>query len=455
MKAWYRLRMKRGKMFFQILLAGICILLPHSLFAHPLDVAYFDVSQTATATTLTVAVHPYQAFELIRAGKKIPFNLEQLRERQDLIAAYIADHVQLEKQGGGHCLWEPESANVPKTELDAVADGVTITAVIQCNLEKAALLLTTDIFVDGFPGQSNIVRIEKPDGFVELGKIDNRNNQFTITNIYDGQNMSQQIDSSQSVIQSSRITSDFGNIAKRLLDPGLGKNGFMFLLLSAVFIGALHALGPGHGKSLMAAMLIGEQATFRRVIALGTVMTVTHVADVFLLAMFAGFISAFLPPTSIIKWLEIFSAAGLIIFGSIRVYNAVKQYRQAKHNPNQIIADEAHERAHQLGMPQSGSSFSKTLWLGFIGSLAPCPTAWAIFMGTISIGKAVAGLALLISFTIGLHITILLIGFLIISSTNFASKRTPIRLTYFLPIISASIITILGVYLLMRNIGMI
>ncbi len=447
--------MKRGKLSIAAIIVSAIVCLPRQLFAHPLDVAYFDLSQNPTSTTLTVAIHPYQAFELVRAGKNIPFNLEQLRERQDLIAAYVSDHVQLEKQGSGQCAWEPELAHIPKTELDAVADGVTIAASIHCDLQDATLLLSSDIFLDGFPGQSNIVRLEKPEGFAELGKIDAKQGKCSIAFSANQPNMSQAQVSKPVAIQSSRLSSDYGDIAKKLLDPGLGKMGFAFLLLSAILIGALHALGPGHGKSLMAAMLVGEHATFKRVIALGTVMTVTHVADVFLLAMFAGFIAAFLPPTAIIRYLEIGSALGLLVFGSFRLFSAIKTYRQAKHNPNQALADEAHERAHQLGMPSSGTSFSKTLWLGFVGSLAPCPTAWAIFMGTISIGKAAAGLALLIAFTIGLHLTILFIGFLIVTSTAFAAKRTPIRFTYFLPILSASIISALGAYLLLRNLGII
>lgn len=447
--------MKRGMFYFAAMLTCLAISLPRSLFAHPLDVAYFDISQTVNGTTLTVAIHPYQAFELVRAGKKIPFNLEQLRERQDLIAAYVSDHTSIQKQGSGQCAWEPDTAHIPNNELDAVADGITVTALIQCDLESATLLLSSDMFLDGFPDQSNIVRLEKPDGFIELGKMDGKRTAFSIVLSTSTAPMSRATEQSQNEAQNSRLTSNYADIAKKLLDPGLGKMGFVFLLLSAVLIGALHALGPGHGKSLMAAMLVGEQATFKRVIALGTVMTVTHVADVFLLAMFAGFIAAFLPPTTIIRYLEIGSAVGLLIFGGFRLAAAIKTYRQAKRDPNRLLADEAHERAHQLGMPSASASFSKTLWLGFVGSLAPCPTAWAIFMGTISIGKAAAGFALLIAFTIGLHLTILGIGFLIVSSTAFAAKRTPIRLTYFLPILSAAIIFALGSYLLLRNLDII
>lgn len=449
--------MKRGNIAIYIAIAvGLC-LFGRVVSAHPLDVAYFDISQTPTSTWLTVAVHPYQAFELVRAGKKIPFDLRQLAERQDLITAYVSDHVSL-RQEKIPCVWSPESAHVPLTELDAVADGVTIAAPVQCQEPVRTLEVGSDIFLDGFPTQSNILRLEFPEGFAEKGKMDAANRRLTVeippaASQAGGAGVVQQTLAPTKV---SRIAdAGMADIARRLLDPGLQVGGFLLVLASAVLIGALHALGPGHGKSLMAAVLVGEDATWKRVVALGTVMTVTHVADVFLLALFAGFIAGFLPPTTLIRYLEALSAAGLFLFGLIRIFQAWKGYRQAIRNPNQAIADDAHARAHQLGLPKSGESFSRALWLGFVGSLAPCPTAWAIFMGTISIGRMGAGLALLVAFTIGLHLTILVIGFLLVVSKKFAASRTPPRVTYFLPIISATCICILGIYLLLRNLAII
>jgi ABC-type nickel/cobalt efflux system permease component RcnA len=76
-------------------------------------------------------------------------------------------------------------------------------------------------------------------------------------------------------------------------------------------------------------------------------------------------------------------------------------------------------------------------------------------MGTLSIGRTGAGLALLIAFTIGLHLTILFIGFLLVLSKQFAARRTSIRFIYTLPIISSVAITLLGVYLLLRNLAII
>jgi ABC-type nickel/cobalt efflux system permease component RcnA len=86
-----------------------------------------------------------------------------------------------------------------------------------------------------------------------------------------------------------------------------------------------------------------------------------------------------------------------------------------------------------------------------VGSLAPCPTAWAIFAATLSVGRLAVGVLLLVAFTIGLHITILAVGVLLVISKKYALRRTSIRLTYALPIISACVIVGLGSALLIRN----
>ena len=229
--------------------------------------------------------------------------------------------------------------------------------------------------------------------------------------------------------------------------------------LSAAIVGALHALGPGHGKSLMAAVLVGEKATLSRALALGTVMTLTHVADVFAMALLGSFISGFLPPIDFLHWLEIGSAAALAIFGLFNSIQATMRYRQVRGNPEAALADDAHARAHELGLAHTHGPaehrdpFTKALWLGFVGSLAPCPAAWAMFLATVSLGRIGAGILLLVAFTVGLHVTILAIGFLLVLSKSFALRRTSPKLTYVLPIISACITLALGIVLLYQNLA--
>src|SRR4029079_3880638 len=53
-------------------------------------------------------------------------------------------------------------------------------------------------------------------------------------------------------------------------------HGMAMLLLLAALFGAAHALTPGHGKTMVAAYLIGERGTARHAVVLGLVTTITH-----------------------------------------------------------------------------------------------------------------------------------------------------------------------------------
>ncbi len=442
--------------------------------AHPLDVAYLDFGHTSSSPLLlTVAVHPYQAFELVRGGSGERFDLKQLQAHGDLITAFVEDHVEVSRDGRS-CTWRPSDAHTPDTELDAVADGVTVAGDLAC-AGTGPLTVTTDLFLEGFPSQTNIVRLEYPNGFADkatLGRT-TRSTPLDISPLF-----TSATPTSTAATEGRRPDAAIVAVAKRALDPGVGIWGFLGILFAAAAIGALHALGPGHGKSLMAATLVGSRATLGRVLALGSVMTLTHVSDVFVMALLAGTIAAIIPPTTLLIWLSLVSAVGLTGLGLFNLWRAVIRYRFVRHDMAFADDDEAHLRAHQLGLPHThehahehvhehgsrilnlesrssgsddprskipDSSFRHTLWLGFVGSLAPCPTAWAVFMATLASGRLAIGVALLVAFTVGLYATILTVGLLLVASSSFALKRTPARVVYAMPILSALVITGLGV----------
>ena len=77
----------------------------------------------------------------------------------------------------------------------------------------------------------------------------------------------------------------FGDRMTELIDTTepLGPGLVLTSLLVAALLGALHALGPGHGKTIVGAYLIGTRGTARHALFLGLVVTVTHTLGVYLL----------------------------------------------------------------------------------------------------------------------------------------------------------------------------
>ena len=102
------------------------------------------------------------------------------------------------------------------------------------------------------------------------------------------------------------------------------KPGMWFLLtaaLVAIALGALHALEPGHGKTVVAAYLVGSRGTARHALMLAATVTASHTAGVYVLGALTLYASRWIIPERIYPWLG--SVSGMIVAGTWR--GAVQQ----------------------------------------------------------------------------------------------------------------------------------
>ena len=92
------------------------------------------------------------------------------------------------------------------------------------------------------------------------------------------------------------------------------KWGLWFMLTAALIaaaLGGLHALEPGHGKTIVAAYLVGSQGTPAHALLLGLIVTATHTAGVYALGLITLYASKYIVPDHLYPWLGV--ASGLII----------------------------------------------------------------------------------------------------------------------------------------------
>ncbi len=87
----------------------------------------------------------------------------------------------------------------------------------------------------------------------------------------------------------------------------------LLALALAGVAGGLHVLTPGHGRTLVAAYLVGSRGTVRHAIALGGIVTFTHTASVIVIGSRALFASRFVVPNVLVPILGIVS--GLLVVG--------------------------------------------------------------------------------------------------------------------------------------------
>src|SRR5688572_29124445 len=93
----------------------------------------------------------------------------------------------------------------------------------------------------------------------------------------------------------------------------LSVSAFFFTLLISFAWGAAHAFTPGHGKTIVAAYLVGSRGTAHHALFLGLTTTITHTAGVFMLGFLTLFASEFILPEQLYPWLGV--ASGLLVMG--------------------------------------------------------------------------------------------------------------------------------------------
>ncbi len=203
-----------------------------------------------------------------------------------------------------------------------------------------------------------------------------------------------------------------------------GKLDGWFLLAAlgiAFFWGAAHALSPGHGKSIIAAYLVGSRGTARHAVLLGGTVTVTHTIGVFALGLVTLSLSQFILPDQLYPWLNLVSA--LLIVG---VGLSVLRWRLGEWRH-----DRAHAHAHAHGHATSTATtrhddhghshdpalgMRRLLGIGISGGIIPCPTALVVLLAAISLHRVGFGLVLILAFSLGLAATMTGLGLLAVAA---------------------------------------
>jgi ABC-type nickel/cobalt efflux system permease component RcnA len=218
--------------------------------------------------------------------------------------------------------------------------------------------------------------------------------------------------------------------------------GVLILLLAAAFgWGALHALSPGHGKSMVAAYLVGTRGSVRDAVALGATVTVAHTAGVIALGLVALLLSAWILPEDLYPWLNL--VAGLLVVGvGVRVLRMRLRSREHAHRHH-------HDHGHHHHHPHSDRR--SILALGASAGLIPCPTALVVLLGAISQHRVGLGLVLIVAFSAGLAATLTGLGIAVVHASRALSRfNVSGRLAGSASAVSAALIVVVGAALTLQ-----
>jgi ABC-type nickel/cobalt efflux system permease component RcnA len=289
----------------------------------------------------------------------------------------------------------------------------------------------------------------------------------------------------------------------------ISKRSDALFLLAAAFIaatlGGFHALEPGHGKTLVAAYLVGSRGTARHAVLLGGVVTASHTISVYVLGIVTLYASQWIMPEQLYPWLG--AASGLIVAGIGFVLFTRRYLSMGVPGKDPVNAEEYHHshdhthHSHALEQNDDGhaSTHRHTWWgghlrddhahnddhghhhdgdhahsqmssdvlkpsgprvtpgvsiksllaLGITGGIVPCPAALVVLLGALALHRVAFGLFLIVAFSGGLAAVLIGLGLAMVYARRFMTRfgvEGPL-IQRWLPLASSAVITVVGLAL--------
>lgn len=262
---------------------------------------------------------------------------------------------------------------------------------------------------------------------------------------------------------------------------------------TAILLGALHGLEPGHSKTMMAAFIIAVRGTVRQAVLLGLAATISHTAVVWIVALggmwlFGGLnADATEPYFQLASGVLIVVIAGWMLWRTRREQIAGEHYHDHdhdhghKHDGNHHLhghdhhhdepseAEErglevatggvmdAHEMEHAEDIRRRFTNQNVTtgqiVLFGLTGGLIPCPGAITVLLLCLQLQRLTLGAVLVLCFSIGLAVTMVASGVIAAVSVRQVAKRWSGfgEIVRRAPYVSGAVILVVGVYVALHG----
>jgi len=232
---------------------------------------------------------------------------------------------------------------------------------------------------------------------------------------------------------------------------------FLLVVISAFILGAIHALGPGHGKSLMAAYLIGSTGRVIDAVILALTITISHVFSVVIIGLLAFWIADFFWPEKITTWIGLFSGIAIFFIGLWLFFSRYKTLKQ-KSGTHKAVTENVHQHTNQQHhhTNQNHHHFNPNLsiWnniaLGISSGIVPCPKAIVILLLAISLQKIAFGILIILVFSLGIASILIILGIILVKASYLLEGRLEGKQLKLIPTIGAVLIMGLGIFMIIR-----
>lgn len=247
----------------------------------------------------------------------------------------------------------------------------------------------------------------------------------------------------------------------------------------AFVLGAAHALTPGHGKTIVAAYLVGSRGTLKHAAFLGAMVTFTHTVSVFILGLATLFLFQYVVPAKVSQVLGAISGLSIVLIGAWMLFKRIRRRSVPAHHhhhdghthdhdhfhPHSHTHDHehglhTHQHDHHHGHTHSHMpdhvSWSGLVALGASGGLVPCESALVLLLSAIALRRVGLGLLLLVAFSLGLALVLMGIGMFVIYAKDLLPQGDRFKrnhLVRWMPVASAAVVMILGLVMTGVSLG--
>lgn len=263
-----------------------------------------------------------------------------------------------------------------------------------------------------------------------------------------------------------------------------GATNLWLFIPTAVLLGALHGLEPGHSKTMMAAFIIAVRGTVGQAILLGLAATISHTLIVWLVALLGLHFGSAYATEAVEPWLQLIS--GVIII-AIALWMMRQTFAEQHHhhdhehhdhdhdhNHNHNHAhvhhhdhsktqqaglqlgsldyEDAHARAHRLEIEKRFAGRKVTtgqiVMFGLTGGLIPCPASVTVLLVCLQLKQITTGALLVLCFSIGLAVTMVAVGAVAALGMDRAQRSWDGfgKLAARAPYISSALVILIGLY---------
>lgn len=209
-------------------------------------------------------------------------------------------------------------------------------------------------------------------------------------------------------------------------------SSYFWLLLFSFLYGVVHAIGPGHGKSLVASYFVSQEKSYLKAFSISSMIGIVHTFSAFLLTLIVYYSLGFIFNSALVDMEQVatkVSAVIIILIALYMIYNKIKKTRNninfsVAKNPSNIRTS---QQIHQNNLScecNACKTTSTDIGVILAAGIVPCPGTVTIFIFTMSLGIYYVGFLSAIFMSVGMSLVIFITALISVRLRKSSSSNT-------------------------------